>query len=115
MGALSMAAVTATRRPESANAAAIPPTDLLVLHSAAKLSLYIGARHVTDIRIRVPGLDDSRSPYKSFTRHSQTASAEAASVLAASGQPHVLMTTAPTRHLCKPCMSTQHMFSLAYT
>ena len=38
-----MAAVTAARRPESANAAAIPPTDLLVLHSAAKLSLYIGA------------------------------------------------------------------------
>ncbi len=68
-----MAAVTATRRPEASSQAPIPPTDLLLLHSPAKLSLYVGCRHVCDIRVRVPGLGDGLSPYKGFTRRSPTA------------------------------------------
>ena len=76
MGALSMAAVTATRRPEASSHAPIPPTDLLLLHSPAKLSLYVGSRHVCDIRLRVPGIGEGLSPYKGFTRCSPTAHTE---------------------------------------
>ncbi len=68
-----MAAVTATRRPEASSQAPIPPTDLLLLHSPARLSLYVGCRHVCDIRLRVPGLGDGLSPYKGFTRRSPAA------------------------------------------
>ena len=79
MDAVSAAAVTATR-PTSPNAGPhIPPTDLLVLHSAAKLSLYVASRHVCDIRLRVPGLDGGLPPYSSFLRESQTVPKEAES------------------------------------
>ncbi len=74
-----MAAVTATRRPEASSHAHIPPTDLLLLHSPAKLSLYVGCRHVCDIRLRVPGLGDGLSPYKCFARRSPTAHTESES------------------------------------
>ena len=74
MDASSVAAVTATRCPATSSDAAIPPTDLLVLHSAAKLSLYVGPRHVCDIRLKLPGLNDSLSPYKGFMKQSHAAS-----------------------------------------
>ncbi|KAL0039031.1 hypothetical protein WJX77_005730 [Trebouxia sp. C0004] len=77
--ALSMAAVTATRRPQASSQAPIPPTDLLLLHSPAKLSLYVGSRHVCDIRLRVPGLGDGPSLYNGFMRRSPTAYIEAES------------------------------------
>ena len=81
-----MAAVTATRRTEASSQAPIPPTDLLLLHSPAKLSLYVGSRHVCDIRLRIPGLGDGLSPYKGFTRcspaaHTETESGELCSVV----------------------------------
>ena len=81
-----MAAVTATRRPEASSHAPIPPTDLLLLHSPAKLSLYVGSRHVCHIRLRIPGLGDGLSPYKGFTRrspavHTETESGEPCAVM----------------------------------
>ena len=72
MDAVSMAAVTATRPSALGVDSPIPPTDLLVLHSAAKLSLYVASRHVCDIRLRNPGWDGGFSPYSSFLRGSQT-------------------------------------------
>lgn len=71
MDAISVMAVTATRQQRTLNTdTPIPPTDLLVLHSPAKLSLYTASRHVCDIRLRVPGLDDSLSPYLGFLSRS---------------------------------------------
>ena len=78
MDAISLAAVTATRQGPTPNAdAPIPPTDLLVLHSAARLSLYVASRHVCDIRLTVPGLDNSLSPYLGFLRGFRAAPKEA--------------------------------------
>ena len=79
MDAVSVAAVTATRPAAPGAGTPVPPTDLLVLHSAAKLSLYVASRHVCDIRLRVPGLDGGLSPYSSFLRGSQTVPKEAES------------------------------------
>lgn len=72
MDAISVAAITATRQTPtpSADTPLIPPTDLLVLHSAARLSLYVASRHVCDIRLTVPSLDNSLSPYLGFLRGS---------------------------------------------
>ncbi len=71
-----MAAVTATRRPEASSDAPILPTDLLLLHSPAKLSLYVGSRHVCDVQLKVPGLTDGLSPYKGFMRRNPTVHTE---------------------------------------
>ena len=70
MDAISVAAVTATRQNPPGADTPIPPTDLLVLHSPAKLSLYVASRLVCDIRLRLPGLDGGLSPYSSFLRGS---------------------------------------------
>ncbi len=90
-----MAAVTATKRPEASSHAPIPPTDLLLLHSPAKLSLYVGSRHVCDIRLRIPGLGDGLSPYKGFTRRSpavrtETESGEPCSVVMLASKSYML-------------------------
>ena len=58
MDCVSMAAVTATRLPNQSQQGPIPPADLLVLHSAARLGLYVGSRHVCDISLKPPGADD---------------------------------------------------------
>ncbi|KAL3147502.1 hypothetical protein ABBQ38_014558 [Trebouxia sp. C0009 RCD-2024] len=80
MDAISVAAVTATRQPPTLGAdTPVPPTDLLVLHSAARLSLYVASRHVCDIRLTVPGLDNGLAPYLGFLRGSHTAPREAES------------------------------------
>lgn len=80
MDAISVAAVTATRQPPTPSAdTPIPPTDLLVLHSAARLSLYVAARHVCDIRLTLPSLDNSLSPYLGFLRGSHAGPREAES------------------------------------
>ena len=71
MDAVSVAAVTATRPYQPSSGSPIPPTDLLVLHSAAKLSLYVGSRHVCNVRLKLPGLDGSSLLYSAFFRHSQ--------------------------------------------
>ena len=79
MDAISVAAVTATRPAAPGAGTPIPPTDLLVLHSPAKLSLYVASRHVCDIRLRVPGLESGFPPYSSFLRGSQAIPKEAES------------------------------------
>lgn len=68
MDALSVAAVTATRRRSAALQGPIPPTDLLVLHSAARLALYVASRHVCDIQLKLPSPNDGM-PYNCFQRH----------------------------------------------
>lgn len=91
-----MAAVTATRRPQASSHAPIPPTDLLLLHSPAKLSLYVGCRHVCDIRLRIPGLGDGLCPYKGFIRRSPTtdtvsASGKLCSVVMMASDPYMIV------------------------
>ena len=64
---MSIAAVTATRQQQAPPTdPPIPPTDLLVLQSPAKLLLYQGSRHVCDIRVRAPGVP--LSPYQGFLK-----------------------------------------------